>query len=96
MTRPPGIDDSLHGSESLLSDMCLSNLVRQAIEGYMERLEGDDPCDLYALVMQEVERPLLETVMQHCDGNQSRAAQCLGINRATLRKKLRLHAEHDA
>lgn len=76
--------------------MCLSNLVRQAIEGYMERLEGDDPCDLYALVMQEVERPLLETVMQHCDGNQSRAAQCLGINRATLRKKLRLHAEHDA
>ena len=44
---------------------------------------------LYRLVMAEVERPLLEVALKHADGNQTRAAKVLGINRATLRKKLR-------
>jgi len=69
----------------------LGDAVAVALKAYWDALEGDDPCNLYALVIQEVERPLLETAMQHCKGNQSRAAQCLGINRATLRKKLREH-----
>ena len=54
---------------------------------------GDTPCDvgLYALVMREVEGPLLRDVLAWHDGNQSRAAAALGINRATLRKKLTAH-----
>jgi len=74
------------------NDASLGEAVRDALQAYWRTLEGDDPCNLYALVLQEVERPLLESVMAHCDGNQSRAAQCLGINRSTLRKKLREHA----
>ena len=70
----------------------LHETVRLALKDYMLTLEGDDPSDLYALVMREVERPLLECALQHCAGNQSRAAQCLGLSRGTLRKKLREHA----
>lgn len=74
----------------------LHEAVRSALEQYMATLEGDDPRDLYALVMGEVERPLLECAMRHCEGNQTRAAACLGINRGTLRKKLREHGLEDA
>jgi len=69
----------------------LHETVRNALKEYMLTLEGDDPTELYAMVMREVERPLLECVLQHCEGNQTRSAQCLGLNRGTLRKKLREH-----
>jgi Fis family transcriptional regulator len=69
----------------------LHESVRAALDDYVRSLEGDDPKDLYAIVMREVERPLLECAIEHCGGNQSRAAQCLGLNRGTLRKKLREH-----
>ena len=69
----------------------LHDVVREALEDYMSTLDGDDPHDLYAMVMREVERPLLECALNHCGGNQSRAAQCLGLSRGTLRKKLREH-----
>ncbi|TQV65240.1 MAG: DNA-binding transcriptional regulator Fis [Halothiobacillaceae bacterium] len=69
----------------------LHEAVSAALKHYIQTLEGDDPRDLYALVLREVERPLLECAMSHCDGNQTRAAACLGINRGTLRKKLREH-----
>jgi Fis family transcriptional regulator len=67
----------------------LASAVRCALDHYFERLDGHQPDDLYRMVLEEVERPLLECVMRHCDGNQTRAAQYLGLNRATLRKKLR-------
>ncbi len=70
----------------------LHEIVRHALEEYMQTLDGDDPRDLYHLVMHEVERPLLECALQHCNGNQSRVALCLGLSRGTLRKKLREHA----
>lgn len=69
----------------------LHEAVRSALEHYWRTLEGDEPRDLYALVLREVERPLLECAMRHCENNQTRAAACLGINRGTLRKKLREH-----
>jgi Fis family transcriptional regulator, factor for inversion stimulation protein len=51
---------------------------------------GDATCeDLYDVVLREIEAPLLNEVMRHCDDNQSRAAEMLGLNRATLRKKLK-------
>jgi Fis family transcriptional regulator len=54
-------------------------------------LNGHQPAELYSLVLGEIELPLLQTVMDYTDGNQSVAADILGINRATLRKKLRLY-----
>lgn len=69
----------------------LSFHVKQALERYFADLNGHAPADLYDLVMAEVERPLLEEVMRRTRGNISKAAQHLGLNRATLRKKLERH-----
>lgn len=69
----------------------LRQCVREALDAYFASLGEDDPHDLFRLVMHEVEAPMLEAVLAHTRGNQSRAAQMLGINRGTLRKKLRLY-----
>ena len=61
----------------------------EALNSYFASLNGDRPGDLYDLVMGEVERPLFKAVMDFTDGNQSQAAGILGINRGTLRKKLK-------
>jgi len=91
---PPGHDAALYPGHDLRGNGAgaeepLREQVRGALEHYFRHLDGHDPCGLFALVLQEVEAPLLESVMRHSDGNQSRAAQILGINRGTLRKKLR-------
>ena len=62
--------------------------VSEAMGQYLEQLNGDDGADLYRLVLAEVEPPLFASVMRYCQNNQTRAAQMLGMNRATLRKKL--------
>jgi Fis family transcriptional regulator, factor for inversion stimulation protein len=61
----------------------------EALQSYFETLNGHRPAHLYDLVMREVEEPLFKVVMDHVEGNQSRAAIILGINRGTLRKKLK-------
>ncbi len=63
-----------------------------ALETYFAALNGDRPGDLYDLVIGEVERPLFKAVMDYTQGNQSQAAGILGINRGTLRKKLRTYS----
>lgn len=65
--------------------------VAESLRRYFEHLEGQPASDVYAMVLAEVEAPLFTTVMQHTQGNQSEAAQLLGINRNTLRKKLKLY-----
>jgi len=65
--------------------------VREAVEDYFAQLDGHTTTGLYRLVMHEVEAPLLEAVLRHTGGNQSRAADVLGLNRGTLRKKLKSH-----
>jgi Fis family transcriptional regulator len=65
--------------------------VKTLLDGYFSDLDGHKPGNLYDLVLDEVEIPLLETVLRQTRGNQSKAAQILGLNRATLRKKLRKH-----
>lgn len=67
----------------------LRTCVKEAVENYFLNLDGHEVSEFYDLVMSEVEAPLLETVLAHANGNQSRAAAMLGINRATLRKKIR-------
>ena len=66
----------------------LGECVRQSLAVYFADLEGTEAKNLYPLVIGEIEKPLLETVMHQTRGNQSRAARMLGINRNTLRKKL--------
>jgi Fis family transcriptional regulator len=63
-----------------------------ALETYFATLNGDRPGDLYEFVISEVERPLFKAVMDYTQGNQSQAAGILGINRGTLRKKLRTYS----
>lgn len=63
-----------------------------ALNQYFTALNGERPADLYNLVIGEVERPLFKAVMDYTHGNQSQAAGILGINRGTLRKKLRTYA----
>ena len=63
-----------------------------ALDLYFTTLNGERPGDLYDLVIGEVERPLFKAVMDFTQGNQSQAAGILGINRGTLRKKLRTYS----
>jgi Fis family transcriptional regulator len=67
----------------------LRTQAEEALQCYFEALSGHKPAHLYELVMREVEEPLFKVVMGHVQGNQSRAATILGINRGTLRKKLK-------
>ena len=67
----------------------LRETVETALTDYIKDLDGEDPCNLYDKIIAEIEKPLFTTVMDHCAQNQSKAASCLGINRGTLRKKLK-------
>ena len=69
----------------------LNAIIRSSLSQFLNELDGENPGNIYDLVMQQVEEPLLELIMQHVEGNQSRAAECLGINRGTLRKKLKTY-----
>lgn len=69
----------------------LRNVTEEALDNYFANLNGHNPGELYELVMGEVEAPLFKAVMTYTRGNQSRAAKVLGINRGTLRKKLRVY-----
>jgi len=67
----------------------LNQCVSNALKTYFEQLDGHPPANLYEMLMTEVEVPLLQAALAHTEGNQSRAAEILGINRGTLRKKLK-------
>lgn len=69
-------------------DGLLSEHVRSAVERYFQQLDGYKANNLYAMVLHEMERPLIETVLGQCGHNQSQAAQILGLSRSTLRKKM--------
>jgi Fis family transcriptional regulator, factor for inversion stimulation protein len=69
----------------------LRSMTEQALDTYFTSLNGHKPGRLYDLVLREVEEPLFRTVLEYAEGNQSRAADILGINRGTLRKKLRTY-----
>lgn len=66
----------------------LSVQVKIAVDSYFSQLNGHDARGLYTLVMQEVEKPLIETTLDHTGYNQTKAAKALGLSRSTLRKKM--------
>ena len=74
-----------------MSKKHIEECVRTSLEGYFRDLRGTEPDSMHDMLVRVVERPLLEVVMQHADNNQSKAAQWLGLNRNTLRKKLLEH-----
>ncbi len=74
-----------------MSKNYIDECVRTSLEGYFKDLDGTDPGGMYDMMVRVVEKPLLEVVMQHAEHNQSRAAEWLGLNRNTLRKKLVEH-----
>ena len=69
----------------------LRAMCAEALESYFATLNGHKPGQLYDLVLREVEEPLFKAVLEYVEGNQSRAADVLGINRGTLRKKLKTY-----
>ncbi|MDE2234866.1 MAG: DNA-binding transcriptional regulator Fis [Gammaproteobacteria bacterium] len=80
-----GADGAAHAAAS----HCLREYAEKTLRRYFSDLRGHDPSGLYGLVLGEIEQPLLKTLMDYTRGNQSRASEILGINRSTLRKKLR-------
>ena len=71
-----------------MSKKHIEECVRTSLEAYFKDLHGIEPNGVYDMMIRAVEKPMLEVVMQHADQNQSRAAEWLGLNRNTLRKKL--------
>jgi len=68
---------------------CLSQNVKEAVDKYFSDLDGHEASDLYELIMAQVEKPLFESVLENTRGNMSQAAQMLGMNRGTLRSRLK-------
>ncbi len=75
----------------MINDNEMSRMVRKAVDGYFKDLDGEKARGVYDMVINCVEKPLIETVLHRYQGNQSHAAEVLGINRNTLRKKMKMH-----
>ncbi len=74
-----------------MSKKHIEEVVRASLESYFRDLKGTEPDSLHDMMVRVMEKPLLEVVMHRAEGNQSRAADWLGLNRNTLRKKLLDH-----
>lgn len=74
-----------------MSKKHVEECIRESLEAYFKDLRGVEPTSMYQMIIDVVEKPLLDVVMKHAEGNQSRAADWLGINRNTLRRKLLEH-----
>lgn len=83
----PMITPPAHGTSG--HQQSLRDSVEVAMENYFQHLDGQDASDIYQMVMSEVEAPMLEVVMRYTRDNQTKASEVLGLNRGTLRKKLK-------
>ena len=75
----------------MINENEMTSMVRKAIHGYFRDLDGEKASGVYDMVIHCVEKPLLESVLHRVKGNQTHAAEMLGINRNTLRKKIKVH-----
>lgn len=101
MSRAETLAESAASNSSLFEltqplDATTVASMREAVDlfvrRYLDEMEGEMSADFYGLVLSEVEPPLLQAVMEYTRGNQTRASQMLGLNRGTLRKKLKQYA----
>lgn len=74
-----------------MSKKQIEECVKASLEGYFRDLCGTEPDGMYDMMIKAMEKPLLDVVLQRAEGNQSKAAEWLGLNRNTLRKKLVEH-----
>ncbi|WP_442486985.1 DNA-binding transcriptional regulator Fis [Halomonas litopenaei] len=88
-TSQRGLDGLAPSAQQASDERPLREAVFAAMERYFDHLDGGTVTDLHAMVMAEVEAPLLSSVLVYTNGNQTRAAEMLGLNRGTLRKKLK-------
>jgi len=89
VTKQPMNSTNITPAPSEHTALTLKQNVEQALTAYFAELDGQHTTELYDLFMQQVEAPLFTCVMQHTQDNQSKAATLLGLNRGTLRKKLK-------
>ena len=89
MTVAPSYDLN---PESERNDSTLRDAAARVVRRYLLDLNGTQCTDLYNLMLRQVEKPVLEEALLHCAGNLTRTAELLGMNRATLRKKLDEHS----
>lgn len=73
------------------SEAPLASCVEQAMRTYFQQLDGQPATEIYQMVLNEIEAPLLKAVMEYTRDNQTKASEVLGLNRGTLRKKLKQH-----
>lgn len=92
IARKPGTKKSDQQVQS--RNRLLRSFTEDALRSYFKNLNGHKPADIYKLVMSEVEPPLFKSVLEYTEGNQSVAAEILGISRATLRKKIKQYRLH--
>jgi len=75
----------------MINENEIARCVRRTLDGYFRDLDGEKPAGVYDMVMSCVEKPLIEVVLHRVGGNQTQAAELLGVNRNTLRKKIRVY-----
>ncbi len=84
ITHPNLVSNATENSNRTLRDN-----VQQSLNNYFRQLDGQPVTDVYQMVLAEIEAPLFETVMAYTKDNQTKASELLGLNRGTLRKKLK-------
>lgn len=77
--------------KSIETDQSFASSIYQSLQSYFMQLDGENPANLYSMILAEVEVPLLSMVMRYTKGNKSKAAKILGLSRGTLRKKLTIY-----
>lgn len=82
------MSNNIHSAEAL-ETVTLKQVVKDTLRNYFTNIGGEQPVDFYAILLEEIERPLLEVLINHTHYNQVKMAQILGISRGTLRKKLK-------
>lgn len=75
----------------MMNENELAGCIRKSMEDYFRHLDGEKPSAVYDMVISHVEKPLLQFIMDKAQGNQTKAAEILGLNRNTLRKKIKDH-----
>ena len=75
----------------MIEENRINNYISEALDKYFKDLDGEKPASVYDMVINSVEKPVIQYVLELANGNQSKASEILGINRNTLRKKIKQH-----